>query len=79
MFDHPRNVPDDLLKKLAEKGGVIQIDAFSSYMILPPPPNPERDKTMAALMAKFRLAQQADRGSGGQTDGRAARAPGSCT
>lgn len=53
VFDHPRNVPDDLLKKLAEKGGVIQINAFSSYMIPPPPPNPERDKAMAALMAKF--------------------------
>jgi len=53
VFDHPRNVPDDLLKKLAEKGGVIQINAFSSYMIPPPPPNAERDKAMAALMAKF--------------------------
>jgi len=53
VFDHPRNVPDDLLKKLAEKGGVIQINAFSSYMIPPPPPNPERDKAMAAVMAKF--------------------------
>jgi membrane dipeptidase len=53
VFDHPRNVPDDLLKKLAEKGGVIQINAFSSYMLPPPPPNAERDKAMAALMAKF--------------------------
>ena len=53
VFDHPRNVPDDLLKKLAEKGGVIQINAFSSYMIPPPPPNPEREKALAALGPKY--------------------------
>ncbi len=53
VFDHPRNAPDALLKKLAEKGGVIQINAFSAYMIAPPPPNPERDKALGGLMAKF--------------------------
>lgn len=53
VFDHPRNVPDDLLKKLAAKGGVIQINAFSSYMIPPPAPNPEREKALAALTAKY--------------------------
>lgn len=53
VFDHPRNVPDDLLKKLAAKGGVIQINAFSSYMIPPPAPNPEREKALAALSAKY--------------------------
>ncbi|UAL12397.1 dipeptidase [Caulobacter segnis] len=53
VFDHPRNVPDDLLKKLAERGGVIQINAFSSYMIPPPPPNPEREKALAALGPKY--------------------------
>lgn len=53
VFDHPRNVPDDLLKKLAAKGGVIQTNAFSSYMIPPPPPNPEREKALAALTAKY--------------------------
>lgn len=53
VFDNPRNVPDDLLKKLAAKGGVIQINAFSSYMIPPPPPNPERDKALADVQAKY--------------------------
>lgn len=53
VFDHPRNVPDDLLRKLAAKGGVIQINAFSSYMIPPAAPDPERDKVLAALTAKY--------------------------
>jgi len=31
-YDHPRNVGDELLKKLAASGGVIQINSFSSYL-----------------------------------------------
>lgn len=46
VYDHPRNVPDALLRKLAAKGGVIQINAFSGYM-KDVPANPER---RAALM-----------------------------
>jgi membrane dipeptidase len=52
VFDNPRNVPDALLKKLADKGGVIQINAFSGYMI-PAAANPERDKALAAVTAKY--------------------------
>jgi membrane dipeptidase len=48
VFDNPRNVPDVLLKKMAEKGGVIQINAYSSYMI-PTVANPERDKALAVF------------------------------
>ncbi|MET0292083.1 MAG: dipeptidase [Steroidobacteraceae bacterium] len=33
VFDHPRNVDDARLRRLAAKGGVIQISAYSDYMI----------------------------------------------
>lgn len=49
IFDHPRNIDDARLKALAAKGGVIQINAFSNYMV-PQVKIPERDAAMAALM-----------------------------
>ena len=48
VFDHPRNVDDDRLKALAAKGGVIQINAFSAYMITTPR-IPEREAALAEL------------------------------
>ncbi len=32
LFSHPRNVDDRLLKKLADRGGVIQMNALGAYM-----------------------------------------------
>jgi membrane dipeptidase len=32
LHKHPRNVPDGLLKKLAQSGGVIQINSLSAYL-----------------------------------------------
>ena len=55
VFDHPRNVSDDDLRALAAKGGVIQINAYSGYMIAQPH-NPERDAALKALGAKFEIA-----------------------
>ncbi|MDP2010730.1 MAG: membrane dipeptidase, partial [Phenylobacterium sp.] len=49
IFDHPRNIDDTRLKALAAKGGVIQINAFSNYMVAQPK-IPERDAAMADLM-----------------------------
>jgi membrane dipeptidase len=49
VFDHPRNVDDARLRKLAAAGGVIQINSLSDYLIASPP-NPERK---AALMKLF--------------------------
>lgn len=49
VFDNPRNIDDKRLKALAAKGGVIQINAFSNYMV-PTPKIPERDAAMADLM-----------------------------
>lgn len=51
VFDHPRNVDDTRIKALAAAGGVIQVDAYSSYLI-ETPKNAERDAAMAALRAK---------------------------
>lgn len=52
LFNHPRNVPDALLKKLASKGGVIQMNALGAYMA-ELPPNPERTTAIQALRAKW--------------------------
>ena len=41
VFDHPRNLDDERLRKLAAAGGVIQINSLSDYLIASPP-NPER-------------------------------------
>ena len=32
IFEHPRNVDDNLLRELAQKGGVIQMNAYPSYL-----------------------------------------------
>lgn len=53
IYNHPRNIDDDRLRALAKSGGVIQINAFSAYMIDPPRPNPERDAAVAAVNAKY--------------------------
>ena len=52
IYDHPRNIDDVRMKKLAAAGGVIQMNSLSAYLI-PTPPNPERNKAMQGLMAKY--------------------------
>ena len=32
VADHPRNIPDNIIREIAKKGGVIQVVAFSSYV-----------------------------------------------
>jgi membrane dipeptidase len=53
VYDHPRNIDDDRLKALAAKGGVIQMNAFGTYLKASKP-NPERQKAMGALFASMR-------------------------
>ncbi len=53
IYDHPRNIDDDHLKALAAKGGVIQMNAYGSYLKASNP-NPERQKAMGALFASLR-------------------------
>lgn len=52
MCDNPRNLDDEMLKKLAENGGVIQMCILSSY-VKKPEPNPQREAAMAALRKKY--------------------------
>ena len=33
VADHPRNVPDDVLKRLREKDGVVMVNFFSGFVV----------------------------------------------
>lgn len=50
VFNHPRNVTDEQLRRIAEKGGVIQVPAFSDYLVANPP-NPARQAAIAEARA----------------------------
>ncbi len=52
VYDHYRNIPDELLMAVAEDGGVIQINAYGSYLEALEP-SPEREEAMAALEERF--------------------------
>ncbi len=52
LCDNPRNLDDDMLRALAENGGVIQMCILSSY-VETPAPNPQRDSAMTALREKY--------------------------
>jgi membrane dipeptidase len=56
VFDHPRNIDDERLKKLAASGGVIQINFLSSYLITTPR-IAERQAALDALNKRLRKAQ----------------------
>jgi len=48
-----RNMDDDMIRKLAENGGVIQVCLVNSYLA-ELDPNPQRDSAMTALRVKYR-------------------------
>ena len=50
VYDNPRNLDDARLKRLAAKGGVIQMNAFGDYLAAVAP-NPARDAALKALYA----------------------------
>ena len=50
LNNHPRNLPDDLLKKLAAKGGVAQMNTL---FLKPLTQSPERTKALTDLRAKW--------------------------
>ena len=52
LASNSRNITDDMLRKLAENGGVIQLVALGSF-IRDPAPNPQRDQEMEALRKEF--------------------------
>ena len=52
VFNHPRNIDDARMMKLAAAGGVIQINSYSDYLI-DTPDIPERDQAMRALNRQY--------------------------
>jgi membrane dipeptidase len=51
LCDNPRNLSDEMLLKLKENGGVIQMCILSAY-VKTPAPNPQRDSARAAVRAR---------------------------
>nr|WP_241461160.1 dipeptidase [Shewanella mangrovi] len=58
VYAHPRNVDDELLKQLAATGGVIQMNAYSSYL-KKLPADPKRNEAFKGFIA---MMQQAESG-----------------
>ena len=52
ICDNPRNLSDDMLKRLAKNGGVVQLCILSDY-IKKPELYPARDSAFAAIKAKY--------------------------
>ncbi|MEO0550406.1 MAG: membrane dipeptidase [Pseudomonadota bacterium] len=52
VFEHARNVPDDLLVQLAENGGVVHVNAFGGYLEELQPTS-ERTAALEALNAEY--------------------------
>ena len=48
VFAHPRNVDDEHLRRIAARGGVIQVSAYPDYMVARPA-SPERSDRIAKL------------------------------
>ncbi len=57
LCDHPRNLSDDMLRKLADNGGVIQMCIMSDY-VKKAEPNPERDAAFRSLEQKYQNFDQ---------------------
>ena len=53
VFDHPRNLDDGRIKKLAAAGSTIQINSYNEYLVSVPA-NKERDAARSAIMAGMR-------------------------
>ncbi|MCP4715515.1 MAG: membrane dipeptidase [Deltaproteobacteria bacterium] len=47
VYDHPRNLPDNLLIKIAEAGGVIQATFYNGFVKAADPKHPDRLATVA--------------------------------
>jgi membrane dipeptidase len=52
VFNHPRNIDDARIVKLAAAGGVIQMNSLSGYLI-DTPPNPPRAMALRVLAMKY--------------------------
>ncbi len=52
IYDHPRNITDDFLRKVAAQGGVIQMNAYGTYLEALED-TPERREALEGLKAEF--------------------------
>jgi len=52
LCNNPRNLSDEMLVKLAQKGGVMQMCILSAY-VKETPPNPEREAAVRKLREKY--------------------------
>ncbi len=52
VCDNPRNITDEMLLKLKENGGVIQMCILSDY-VKTPPKNPQKENDLAVLEKKY--------------------------
>lgn len=52
VYEHPRNIDDERIRRLAAKGGVIHVNAYPGYLI-PREESPERKRAMDELEARF--------------------------
>ena len=57
VTEHQRNMSDDMLRLMAENGGVVQLTMLSNYL-RDAPDNPERDAAIAELRASMKPASQ---------------------
>jgi membrane dipeptidase len=62
VADHPRNVPDDVLKRIREEDGVVMVNFFSGYIV------PEAVNTVAEGMALEKKLRQVDKLSDDEVD-----------
>ena len=53
VHDHPRNLDDARIKRLAAAGSTIQINSYNEYLVTIPP-NPERDAARRAARGAMR-------------------------
>ncbi|MEM6633816.1 MAG: dipeptidase [Bacteroidota bacterium] len=57
VTDHRRNMTDEMLKLMADNGGVVQLTMLADYL-RQAPPNPGRDSAVAALRANMKPASE---------------------
>jgi membrane dipeptidase len=60
VHDHPRNLDDARIKRLAAAGSTIQINSYNEYLVTVPA-NPERAQAQAAIRASARTPSGASR------------------
>jgi len=60
VHDHPRNLDDTRIKRLAAAGSTIQINSYNEYLVTVPP-NPERSQAQATIREAARTPIGASR------------------